>query len=87
MGRFWRCPIMDAGLSRCRGTGTIVRKSIGKELAERRIIRAYLALYLVPPGDDGDRTVSLARFGAYEVRLVEVTPDLSAEIPLLWLEL
>jgi hypothetical protein len=78
---------MDAGLSRCRGTGTIVRKSIGKELAERRIIRAYLALYLVPTGDDGDRTVSLARFGAYEVRLVEVTPDLSAEIPLLWLEL
>jgi hypothetical protein len=68
-------------------SGTTLRNSLGKELAERRIIRAYLALYLVPPGDDGARTVSLARFGAYEVRLVEVTPDLSAEIPPLWLEL
>jgi hypothetical protein len=70
-------------------SGTTLRKSIGlgKELAERRLIRAYLALYLAPAGEDGARTVSLARFGAFEVRLVEVTQALSAEIPPLWLEL
>jgi hypothetical protein len=68
-------------------SGTTLHKSIGKELAERRLIRAYLAPSLVPAGEDGARIVSLARFGGYEVRLVEVTQDLSAEIPPLWLEL
>jgi hypothetical protein len=78
-----------------RNGGTTLHKTTGKELAEQRLIRAYLArlirAYLAPSlepaGEDGARTVSLARFGGYEVRLVEVTQALSAEIPPLWLEL
>jgi hypothetical protein len=39
------------------------------------LMRAYLALHLVPRREDGARDVPVARLGDYEVRLVEAAPD------------
>src|SRR5262245_58127324 len=62
-------------------------KTVCCTLNEARLIRAYLALFLVP-WEDGARSVRLARFGAYEVRLVEFAHDyLSGDGFPLWLEL
>jgi hypothetical protein len=55
-------------------------------LTEARLVRAYLALFLLP-WQDGARSIRLARFGAYEVRIVEFTQDLRGEGFPLWLEL
>jgi hypothetical protein len=52
--------------------------------AMSRIHKAYLAISLAPEGEDGTRTVCLARYGAFEVRLIEPRrPDGCA----CWLEL
>jgi len=64
-----------------------LRKMAANQLSERRFIRAYLELFLASPRDDGSKIASLARFGAYEVRLVEFAEDACANVPLLWLEL
>ena len=48
-------------------------------------MRAYLAL-LLAPSTNGVKAVRLARFGAYEVRLVELVQDLVGGFTL-WLEL
>jgi hypothetical protein len=53
-------------------------------LTEARLVRAYLALFLLP-WQGGARSIRLARFGAYEVRIVEFAQD-QAGFPL-WLEL
>jgi hypothetical protein len=39
------------------------------------LMRAYLALHLVPARVDGTRAVAVARLGDYEVRLVEAAPE------------
>jgi hypothetical protein len=57
-----------------------------KSFTELRLTRAYIRLFLVPEGDDGSRTVSLARFGNYDVRLVEMPTAATAVSPL-WMEL
>jgi hypothetical protein len=54
---------------------------------ERRLVQAYLAIFLVAAGEDGARTVTLARFGTYEVRLIEFGQAMAAEVSPLWLEL
>jgi hypothetical protein len=46
-----------------------------------KLSRAYVSLALIPEGADGSRTVSLARFGAYEVRLVEFPQSPAADTP------
>jgi hypothetical protein len=56
------------------------------KLSEARLLRAYLALILVP-WSLGTRSVQLARFGTYEVRLVEFEHDLAEAGPALWVEL
>ena len=56
------------------------------KLSEARLVRAYLALILVP-WSMGTRSVRLARFGTYEVRLVEFEHDIADAGPALWLEL
>jgi len=56
-------------------------------ICERRLVQAYLKLFLVAPGADGVKIVPLARFGAYEVRLVEFAAALADEVSPLWLEL
>ena len=50
------------------------------------MVRAYLGLFLVP-WCDGARSVRLARFGAYEVRIVEFAGDQAGTGFPLWLEL
>jgi hypothetical protein len=56
-------------------------------LIERQLVRTYLMLFLVPPGCHGTRSVSLARFGCYEVRLWELAVELCGDTPPLWMEL
>jgi hypothetical protein len=63
-----------------------LRKMAADQLSEQRFIRAYLGLFVVSPRDDGSKIASLARFGAYEVRLVEFAEE-TCDAPLLWLEL
>ena len=53
------------------------------DLVEQRLMRAYTYLFLVPADSTGTKRVSLARFGQYEVRLVELTADEAGT----WLEL
>jgi hypothetical protein len=52
-----------------------------------RLNRAYVSLLLAPESTDGSRTVPLARYGAYEVRLVEFPHGPGAESSSLWLRL
>ncbi len=56
---------------------------------EGLIVQAYAKLAFTARQDDGSRYTTLARFGAYEVRLFEIWPEFSArpEFPYLWLEL
>jgi hypothetical protein len=62
------------------------RDTVCCTLTEARLVRAYLALFLLP-WQDGTRGIRLARFGAYEVRIVEFAQDLAGEGFPLWLEL
>ncbi len=68
-------------------SGTSLQKTVTHGFTERRLIQAYLKLFLVAEGDDGARIVSLARFGSYEVRVIELSRDASASIFPVWLEL
>jgi hypothetical protein len=54
-------------------------------LAMSRIHQAYLAVSLAPQGEDGTRSVCLARHGAFEVRLID--PPSASEGRTCWLEL
>jgi hypothetical protein len=64
-----------------------VCKTPDNKISESRITRAYISLLLAPEIKDGERTVSLARTGSYEVRLVEVPQTSSLDAPPLWMEL
>ena len=55
--------------------------------AELRLTLGYVELGVTPADRDGTKTVSLARFGEYEVRLVEVLPANRADATPMWLEL
>src|SRR5262245_55787074 len=55
--------------------------------AELRLTRGYVRLCVAPPDAEGAKTVSLARFGHYDVRLVEFVPDNAADPTPMWLEL
>lgn len=46
-------------------------KKAQDNLVELRLIRAFTYMVRAPVGGDGSRTVSLARFGSFEVRLIE----------------
>jgi hypothetical protein len=59
----------------------------GDSASDQRVARAYIRLLLAPEGKDGSKTVSLARFGQYEVRLVELSQIDSADAALFWMEL
>ena len=68
-------------------SGTSLQKTVTHGFTERRLIQAYLKLFLVAEGDDGARIVSLARFGSYEVRVIELSRDASAGSFPVWLDL
>jgi hypothetical protein len=52
-----------------------------------RLCRAYLALSLAGETEDGSRTMPLARFGAFEVRLIELAGRRMTEESDFWIEL
>ena len=51
------------------------------------LCRAYLALSLASEPEDGSRAMPLARFGAFEVRLIELAGRRMAEDSDFWIEL
>ena len=54
---------------------------------EQKLIRAYLALQAADADDDGFRTAPFARYGDYEVRLVEPPEDVMLDTFPVWIEL
>lgn len=52
-----------------------------------RLSQAYVRLLLIPESMDGSRTVSLARYGAYEVRLVEFSHGPASDDSSFWIRL
>jgi hypothetical protein len=52
-----------------------------------RLNNAYVALALMPECSDGSKTVTLKRFGDYEVRLIDFSQRGSTADCLFWLEL
>jgi hypothetical protein len=52
-----------------------------------RLGQAYVRLLLIPESTDGSRTVSLARYGAYEVRLVEFSHCPASDDSCFWVRL
>jgi hypothetical protein len=52
-----------------------------------RLYQAYVALMLAPANPDGRRTVSLARYGAFEVRLSEFSNGRGLDAPGFWIDL
>jgi hypothetical protein len=54
---------------------------------EALVMQAYFQLIRVAWSESGWRRVSLAKYGSYEVRLIERKPADDADAPLLWVEL
>jgi hypothetical protein len=67
--------------------GYSLPKSTGISLIELRLTRAYISLLLVPTDEEGLRTVSLARYGKYDVRLVESALTPAVDTQKLWVDL
>ena len=67
--------------------GTSLQDTVTHKYTERRLIQAYLKLFLAVQSEDGVKTVSLSRFGSYEVRVIELSRDASAGSFPVWLEL
>jgi hypothetical protein len=62
-------------------------ETLGKLCIELRIARAYMRLAFVSKREDGAKTVSLGRFGNYEVLLVEFAQGNATNEMQLWIEL
>ena len=62
-------------------------REIRGDRAELRITRGYVHLCHAPADHNGAKTVSLARFGNYEVRLVEFVRTHPTDATPMWLEL
>ena len=54
---------------------------------EALVTQAYFQLIRVTWSEGGSRSTSLAKYGSYEVRLIERKPADGADAPHLWLEL
>jgi hypothetical protein len=59
----------------------------GRDWIERKIVRAYVQLAILPDDTDNSCTVTLERFGGLEVRLTETPRKALAGMPPFWLEL
>jgi hypothetical protein len=65
--------------------GTTLTKNNGPVLG--RLNEAYVSLAVMPERNDGSRAITLDRYGAYEVRLVEFLRGDPTGNCLFWLEL
>jgi hypothetical protein len=61
--------------------------AINRRSIEALVTQAYIQLVLVSWDENGSRSVSLAKYGNYDVRLHEVKSADTAEMPHLWVEL
>ena len=52
-----------------------------------RLCQAYVGLVLAPTAEDGSRTTSVARFGAFEVRMIERADQRVRDAADFWIEL
>ena len=52
-----------------------------------RLYESYISLKLTPISESGSRTIPIARFGAFEVRLVEFADSDQGDSLDLWIEL
>lgn len=50
-------------------------------------MQAYFQLIRVSWSERGTRSIALAKYGSYDVRLIEKQPAENADIPHLWVEL
>ena len=82
-----RCKSTAAERKRRQSMGSAWRAVTCGANTERRLLGAYLALHIVAADEDGAKTVHLARFGSYGVRLIELPHDMAADVPPLWMEL
>src|SRR6201986_1307412 len=84
-GRASRRPAANSGLAQMMQlSGTILTKRNGPL---GRLNHAYVGLALVPEAGDGSKTVTLKRYGDYEVRLIDFSQGRSTADCLFWLEL
>jgi hypothetical protein len=67
--------------------GADLRKKADDGFVEELLMQAYISLYLSPRRDDGSKCAQLTRYGAYEVRLLELYRNGNGKPPSLWLEL
>jgi hypothetical protein len=68
-------------------SGPILLKPARRKLSAGKFVAAYLSLFLARPTPDQTKVACLARFGAYEVRLVEFAAQSCGDGWLLWVEL
>jgi hypothetical protein len=54
---------------------------------ESRLLRAHVELAVTPTDEHGMKAAQIARYGAYEVRLVEFSETFPAHTFVFWLEL
>jgi len=66
---------------------TVVTEMFPSRNLELRILQLYVWELMAKRFVDGCRTASLARYGAYEVRLVELLQDLQGDSVPFWIEL
>jgi hypothetical protein len=62
------------------------RKAVVKMTLEARLVQAHVMLEVIPKDRHGSKSVPLAQYGAYEVRLVEPAVC-SANCFIFWIEL
>jgi len=78
--------------SRVERTSTLsgllqIGKAVVKMDIEGRLVRAHVELYVRRRDERASKSVSVARYGAYEVRLLRVVPGSSADPFIFWIEL
>ena len=61
--------------------------AFNRRSVEALVTQAYFQLIRVAWNESGSRSISLAKYGSYEVRLVERKPTAGADAPDLWVEL
>jgi hypothetical protein len=69
----------------CSKTNLVFETRLSKMPLETRLAQAYVMLLVIPKDEHDSKSVSLARYGAYEVRLVE--PLSASNIFVFWIEL
>jgi hypothetical protein len=76
--------VQATGSDNCRDS--IVPETHNNRSSELLITQAFASLSAAPKGEHGERTISLAQIGNYEIRMVGIGPS-GAVVPLFWLEL